>query len=186
MIVTKNQLMEDVEELLIKGYAVLGENRVQEAEKKYAPLRNKYNFELNLIGPLQSNKVKNALAIFDVIQSIDRLKIVDEINRLKNHTSRSNKFYIQINIGKEKQKSGVLPEKFEELYQHCINSNLTIEGIMCIPPLNVQPHKYFIEMASIRDNTNSKLKLSMGMSGDYLTALQMGSNLIRVGSMIFQ
>lgn len=180
MIVTKNRSLEDIKELISYGYSFFGENRVQEAEKKFINL-DRQNFELHLIGPLQSNKVKTALKVFDTIQSIDRFKIVDEILKYKS----SNKFFIQINIGREPQKSGVHPDEFQNLYQYCISKGMNIEGIMCIPPIQENPVKFFKDMCSIRNKTNQNLKLSMGMSCDYYDALQCRSDIIRVGSLIF-
>lgn len=186
MIVSKNQSILDIKELMSSGYQQFGENRVQEAEKKFSNLRDEFTFKLNLIGPLQSNKVKNALALFDCIQSLDRFKIVDEIIKHHNSDSRCKSFYIQINIGSEKQKSGVGPQNFESLYAYCLKHNLRVEGIMCIPPNDGLSEKYFQEMVALKNNINHNLKLSMGMSADYLTALQNGSNTVRIGSLIFQ
>ena len=186
MVVTKNQNIEDIKKLIAQGQAYFGENRVQEAMLKYFPLRNEYKFNLSLIGPLQSNKTKEALKLFNQIQSIDRPKIVDEILKFKNELSITKSFFIQINIGKENQKSGVMPDKFEALYSYCINLELPIEGLMCIPPSEVNPNKYFEEMIAIRNNTKTDLKLSMGMSNDYPMALKNGSNILRIGSLIFK
>lgn len=186
MIVTKNQNVEDIKELISQGQIFFGENRVQEAMQKYFPLKKEFRFNLTLIGPLQSNKTKEALSLFNQIQSIDRFRIVDEILKYKNEQSITKSFFIQINIGRENQKSGVLPEKFDELYNYCINLKMPIEGLMCIPPNETNSKKYFEEMLAIRNNTNSNLKLSMGMSNDYIQALQAGSNTIRVGSLIFK
>lgn len=180
MIVTKNQSVEDIQQLISDGYSLFGENRVQEAQQKFLSI-DRQNIELHLIGPLQSNKVKLALRIFDTIQSIDRIKIVDEIIKYK----PTNKFFIQINIGQEPQKSGVHPNDFQNLYEYCLSNGVLVEGIMCIPPLEENPIKYFEAMNSIKDKTNKNLKLSMGMSNDYLKALKSQSNIIRVGSLIF-
>lgn len=185
LIVTKNQTFEDCKSLLQSGYRLFGENRVQEAEKKFFSLRGEFKFNLHLIGPLQSNKVKTALKTFDCIQTIDRKKIVDELLKFRNFFDEKKTFYIQINIGEEIQKSGVLTKDFHDLYKYCLNTNLPIEGIMCIPPNFSKVDYYFQEMAAIKKNTNPSLKLSMGMSNDYLQALKMGSDLVRIGSKIF-
>jgi PLP dependent protein len=185
MIVTKNQNIDDVKLLIASGYKIFGENRVQEAQFKYKDLYNINDLHLHLIGPLQSNKVKVALNIFHTIQTIDRLKIADEIKKNINSKSLTSNFFIQINIGDEPQKSGVKINQFEELYAHCLDLGLSIKGLMCIPPANNVAEKYFQELLSIRDNTNKHLKLSMGMSNDYLQALKYHSDVVRIGSLIF-
>jgi len=181
MIVTKNQTPNDIQKLISQKFKIFGENRVQEAYKKFSKLRSGTSLELHLIGPLQTNKVKLALNTFDVIQSVDRPKLVDEI--MKFHVSK--RFYIQINIGQEPQKNGVDPDKFEDLYAYCLEKKMKIEGIMCIPPNERNPQIYFKKMNDLKDAINPNLKLSMGMSSDYIEALKMNSNYIRVGSLIF-
>lgn len=190
LIVTKNQTLEDVFSLLKSGYRTFGENRVQEAILKYNEnLRLEFpDINLNLIGPLQSNKVKQALMIFDTIQSLDRKKIIDEIIKIKNQklNFKTTKFFIQINIGRENQKSGIDPNNAKEFYQYTMKFNLNVIGLMCIPPNDDNPKKYFIEMHDIRNDINPSLKLSMGMSADYKCALNCGTNIIRIGSKIFK
>lgn len=186
LIVSKNQSVDDIIYLLNQGFNCFGENRVQEANRKFSNLRKNYNFQLDLIGPLQTNKVPQALNLFETIQTIDRHKLVDEICKYAHSDMRTKNFYIQINIGNEMQKSGISPKDFESFYNYCINLDLKISGIMCIPPNNEDPTEYFKEMYAIKKNTNNNLQLSMGMSADYLIALKMGSNLIRIGSLIFQ
>ena len=189
LIVTKNQSQKDIYDLLNMGYLSFGENRVQEAVLKYTDvLRNNFkNLKLHLIGPLQSNKTKIALETFDTIQSIDRKKIVDTISDILNSDSivRVKDFFIQVNIGKENQKSGIYPEDVNDFYQYCKKKNLNIKGLMCIPPNDLQPEKYFLELKILREKINSNLLLSMGMSQDYDIALKFDSNIIRVGSKIF-
>ncbi len=184
-IVTKNRSTETIKELIDKGYNLFGENKVQEANDKFKNL-NTTNLDLHLIGPLQTNKVKLALQIFNTIQTIDREKLVNEIYKIQNKfKSKTSNFFIQINIGEEKQKSGVSPDKLEKLYKLCIDRNLKIVGLMCIPPIGDNSMIYFERMHELRDNLDSNLKLSMGMSSDYEISLKCGSNLIRVGSKIF-
>ena len=184
-IVTKNRSAETIKELIDKGYNLFGENKVQEANDKFKNL-NTTNLDLHLIGPLQTNKVKLALQIFNTIQTIDREKLVNEIYKIQNKfKSKTSNFFIQINIGEEKQKSGVSPDKLEQLYKLCIDRNLKIVGLMCIPPIGDNSMIYFERMHELRDNLDSNLKLSMGMSSDYEISLKCGSNLIRVGSKIF-
>ena len=189
LIVTKNQSIADIEKLCKLGYTSFGENRVQEAQKKFYPkIKNQYkDISLHLIGPLQSNKVKAALEIFDVIQSVDRKKITDaiakELQSVLNVKTKS--FFIQINIGSEEQKSGINLDEVEDFYHYNLNLNLNVKGFMCIPPNNSDPKKFFDLMNNFREKINPNLLLSMGMSSDYLEALQQKSNLIRVGSSIF-
>lgn len=187
LIVTKNQSIEDIQALYSMGYKLFGENRVQEATKKYKDFSSKY-LKLHLIGPLQTNKVKQALKIFDVIQTIDRLALIDEISSKLNTLSetKTKEFYIQVNIGNEIQKSGVDIDQLSDIYKYAIDKSLNIKGLMCIPPNISDPGQYFEKMLDIKDMLDQNLKLSMGMSGDYLMALKYNSNLIRVGSLIFE
>ena len=188
LIVTKNQQKEDVIELLEKGYNIFGENRVQEASKKFGDLTTNYNFELHLIGPLQTNKVKQALKTFNTIQTLDRPKLIDEISKclIPNNTFKTKKFYIQVNIGEEEQKSGIAPNDISQLYDYALSKNLSIEGLMCIPPNDVSPDNYFEKLYHIKETINPSLQLSMGMSNDYKIALKFKSNFIRIGSLIFK
>ena len=185
LIVTKTRSQDDILELIKSGYRDFAENRVQEAYMKYSKITAHTKINLSLIGPLQSNKVKQALNLFDTIQSIDRSKIVDEIIKYKDVKTKTKNFFIQINIGEEPQKSGVLPENFNEFYYYCKSKGLEISGIMCIPPLNKDPRYFFEKMLKIRKNIDDHLTLSMGMSSDYKIALDLNSNEIRVGSLIF-
>ena len=187
LIVTKNQSLNDIHDLINKGFKIFGENRVQEAKKKYHALCETKKIQLHLIGPLQTNKVKDALFLFDTIQSIDREKLVDEISNFifKDISIKTKSFYIQVNIGAEIQKSGIDKSQCIDFYQFAIDKNLNIEGLMCIPPNTTSVNEYFLEMNKIRKKINPNLKLSMGMSNDYQIALDHHSNLIRVGSMIF-
>ncbi len=188
MIVTKNRSEQDINELIKQGFKLFGENKVQEAQLKYQSINSFEMCELHLIGPLQSNKVKNAMKIFDVIQSIDRFSLVDEIAKQskKLTTIKTKNFFIQVNIGDEDQKSGVHKKDLKDLYNYSISKNLVVKGLMCIPPNIVDPSDYFKEMVNLRDNINENLKLSMGMSNDYEIALKLQSDIIRVGSLIFE
>jgi pyridoxal phosphate enzyme (YggS family) len=188
LIVTKNQEIDKIKELIFKGYRSFGENRVQEALNKFSDLNKKDNIELHLIGPLQTNKAKSALNFFDIIQSIDRFSLVDEIAKnIKNSKIIKTKgFFIQVNIGEESQKSGVLKKNLKDLLDYCLKQKLNIIGLMCIPPNILDPSNYFHEMCNIRNEIDKTLKLSMGMSNDYKIALKFGSNYIRIGSKIFQ
>lgn len=184
-IVTKNRDVNIINDLISGGYKLFGENKVQEANEKFKDIELA-NLDLHLIGPLQTNKVKLALQLFNTIQTIDREKLVKEIVKLQNKSkTKTTNFYIQVNIGEEQQKSGVYPNNLESLYAFCIKNNLNIEGLMCIPPFDGNSEKYFDKLSLFRDKLNRNLKLSMGMSNDYEIALKCGSNLIRIGSKIF-
>ena len=184
-IVTKNRDIITIKELIEKGYTLFGENKVQEAKEKYESL-NISNLDLHLIGPLQTNKVKIALKLFNTIQTVDREKLVNEIVKNQNNFKvKTKNFFIQVNIGREPQKSGILPENLPKLYNFSLNKKLNIVGLMCIPPLDKDVRIYFEKMKFLRDSLDKKLKLSMGMSNDYEISLNYGSNLIRVGSRIF-
>ena len=186
LIVTKNRPQNLIRSLIKEGFNSFGENKVQEANDKFSSIEE--NFKLHLIGPLQTNKAKLALTLFDTIQSIDRPKLIKEIAKhiKSNIKIKTKEYFIQVNIGQEDQKSGVLPKETKELYDTAILNNLKIVGLMCIPPINEEPHKYFEKMSVLRDEINSELILSMGMSNDYDIALSMNSNLVRVGSRIFK
>jgi len=189
MVVSKNRSLEDIQELLQIGYRLFGENRVQEAKTKFQNLISSFaDLNLHLIGPLQSNKVRDALKIFHTIQSVDRKKIVEEIakNIDKEELIVTKNYFIQVNIGSEIQKSGISLEELDEFYEFCLNYKLPIKGLMCIPPVNKKPDHYFEKMVKARDAINSNLNLSMGMSSDYETALKYQSDLIRIGSSFFQ
>ena len=187
LIVSKNQSIDDIKDLIDKGYTIFGENKVQEAKKKFQDIDHLFKINLHLIGPLQTNKVKEALHLFDTIQSVDREKLVEEISKFikKNDKIKTKSFYIQINIGSEVQKSGVDKSEFKDFYHYALAKDLNIEGLMCIPPNDTNTNQYFREMNEIRKKINPTLKLSMGMSNDYQIALEHQSNLIRIGSLIF-
>lgn len=187
LIVTKNQDINDIRKLIDLGYKFFGENKLQEALIKYSQINNRDNIYLHMIGPLQTNKVKKALTLFNTIQSVDRKNLVDEISKNLHQVKSNftNEFYIQVNIGSEPQKSGIEKNSVHDLYHYSITKNLNIVGLMCIPPSSLDPRIFFDEMVQIRDKINKNLKLSMGMSNDYKIALNCGSNLLRLGSKIF-
>tara|TARA_B100000242_G_scaffold42800_1_gene25526 strand:- start:1213 stop:1842 length:630 start_codon:yes stop_codon:yes gene_type:complete len=184
-IVTKNRDINTIKSLINLGYRNFGENKVQEAKKKFS-LINISRIDLNLIGPLQTNKVKDALMLFNTIQTIDREKLVKEIVKVRSkRPTKTEYFYIQINIGEENQKSGIPQNETKDFYKFCIDNSLNIKGLMCIPPINNNPEYYFKKMLILKNDINSDLLLSMGMSSDYELALKCDSNLIRIGSKIF-
>ena len=183
--VSKNQTWEAIAPVLAAGQRRFGENRVQEAMERWADKRGDYpGLELRLIGPLQSNKAADAVAFFDVIESIDRDKIArviaDEIQR----QGKAPVLYVQVNIGEEDQKSGVLPAEMDAFLAACQGYGLKIEGLMCIPPVEGPRGPYFALLKKIAER-NGITHLSMGMSDDFETAIAFGSTEIRVGSALF-
>jgi PLP dependent protein len=186
MIVSKNRSTSSIREALNEGALLFGENKVQEADAKFEELREEFsNIDLHLIGPLQTNKVKQALKIFDTIQSVDREKLVKEISKNLIASTRTKNFYIQVNIGREDQKSGVDPDSTKTFHDYAIDQGLNITGLMCLPPNNKDPDFFFKKMIELRNKINPNLLLSMGMSGDYLSALENKTDLIRIGTKFF-
>ena len=190
LVVSKNRSLNDIMPCIIEEkHRLFGENRIQEAEKKFLPeVISNFDINLHLIGPLQTNKVDKALGLFNTIQTVDRPKLVNEIHKSiqkQKFPIITKNFYLQVNIGNEPQKSGILVDQLLELYEKCLKFNLNIMGLMCIPPANVQPDPYFEKMLILRDDLNPNLKLSMGMSNDYEVALKFNSDIIRIGSLLF-
>jgi pyridoxal phosphate enzyme (YggS family) len=175
-----------VEAALEAGQTVFGENRVQEAEGKYPPLRAQHPaLRLHLIGPLQTNKVKDAVALFDVIQTVDREKLARALAAEMAKQDRKPQLYIQVNIGEEAQKAGIPPREADAFIKLCREElGLAIAGLMCIPPAEHQPAPYFALLREIAAR-NGITGLSMGMSGDYESAIRLGATLVRVGTAIF-
>ena len=171
--------------LIDYGHQHYGENKVQEALEKWTDIKKENkNIKLHLIGRLQTNKVKNAVRIFDYIHSLDSKKLADKISDQQKKENVETKIFIQINIGKEKQKSGILEEELFDFYDYCKNLDLSIVGLMCIPPLNEESIKYFEKMQELNKKIGLN-ELSMGMSADYLKAIKFGATYVRVGSDIF-
>tara|TARA_Y100000768_G_scaffold351126_1_gene301817 strand:- start:32 stop:685 length:654 start_codon:yes stop_codon:yes gene_type:complete len=183
--VSKNHSVESVKIAINSGIRIFGENRVQEAEKKFLNLKNIFqDLELHLTGPLQTNKVKNAIKIFDLFQTLDREKLANEFSKHK-ESIKNKIFFIQINIGKEKTKSGILPEEADGFIKYCKQDlKLNITGLMCIPPIDKNPTFYFKNLNDIAKR-NSLIHLSMGMSSDYIDGLKCGASYIRVGTLLF-
>jgi pyridoxal phosphate enzyme (YggS family) len=183
--VTKNFPAKDVIPLLEAGHRVFGENRVQEAKAKWAGLRALYpGVELHLIGPLQSNKTREALEIFDVIESVDREKIAQALAKEIAATGKRPRLLVQVNTGAEPQKVGVLPEHADAFIQACREQyGLEIAGLMCVPPVDQQASPHFALLAEIARRNGLKT-LSMGMSSDFELAVQLGATHVRVGSAI--
>ena len=183
--VSKTFPIENILPLIDHGHLHYGENKVQEALDKWTDIKNKkQDIQLHLIGKLQTNKVKFALRIFDYIHSLDSEKLATKISAEQEKQEKKPKIFIQVNIGKEDQKSGINKEKLGDFYKFCKNLNLDIVGTMCIPPNNDNTEKYFSEMNKINQELNFK-DLSMGMSGDYLDAIKNSATYVRVGSKIF-
>lgn len=183
---SKGQNVETIERFITAGLADFGENRVQEAAEKWPSLKKRYpHVRLHLIGPLQSNKVKEALALFDVIQTLDRPKLADAIAiQQKSANTPPRSFYVQVNTGEEPQKSGVIPRETSEFIRYCRALHLNIVGLMCIPPADAMPAPHFALLRQLATE-NDLHALSMGMSSDFETALRMGSNCIRIGTALF-
>jgi len=184
--VSKTFGAEDILPVLTAGQRVFGENRVQEAEDKWPALRQSFaGVELHLIGPLQSNKAREAVALFDVIETVDRPKIAEAIAKEIAHLGRHPRLYIQVNTGAEPQKAGILPQEADGFIRSCRRDyDLAIEGLMCIPPVDDQASPHFALLRQIGER-NGLAKLSMGMSADYELAIQLGATHVRVGSAIF-
>jgi len=181
--VSKTQPWEHIAPVLAAGQKVFGENRVQEAMERWGDRRE--GLELRLIGPLQTNKVREAVGLFDVIETLDREKLAralaDEIER----TGRAPRLYVQVNTGQEPQKAGVTPADADTFIAACRTTyGLTIEGLMCIPPVDADPAPHFALLREIAAR-NGVAKLSMGMSDDFETAIVEGATSVRVGSAIF-
>jgi len=184
--VSKKQEDYKVIEALNKGQKYFGENRVQEAQQRWvSKIKDYKNIELRLIGPLQTNKIKQALKLFDIIETIDREKLANEIAIKINNDSKTKSFYIQINTGNETQKSGIDPLQADNFIEYCRKDlKLPIVGLMCIPPLEEEPSMHFALLKKIAERNNLQ-ELSMGMSNDYKEAIKFGATSVRVGSLIF-
>jgi len=184
--VSKTQPSNSIEFALEAGHRRFGENRVQEAQKKWPALKQKYpGTQLHLIGPLQTNKVASAVALFDVIETIDRFKLAKSVARHMADVGRKIDCYVQVNTGAEPQKAGVVPEEADELIRKCKTElSLPIAGLMCIPPADEEPSLHFALLSKIAER-NKLEELSMGMSADFEVAIQFGASFVRVGTAIF-
>jgi PLP dependent protein len=182
--VSKTFGADDIRPLLVAGHRCFGENRVQEAKTKWPELRREFDdVELHLIGPLQSNKCADAVALFDVIQTVDRPKIVDMIKRHSEDQNRAVQCLIQVNTGDERQKAGVALPDAAQFIQDC-QGRISVSGLMCIPPVNESAAKHFDLLANLA-HAHGLSQLSMGMSSDFEDAVQHGATMVRVGSAIF-
>jgi PLP dependent protein len=182
---SKSQPIATLEAAINLGLQDFGENKVQEAQSKWPALKQRYpDVRLHLIGPLQSNKAADAVALFDVIHTIDRAKIADALASACAKMGKSPMFLIQVNTGEEPQKAGVAPRDVAALLAHCQHIGLPISGLMCVPPDGVNPAPHFALLKKMANDLGLR-ELSMGMSGDYETALRLGSTMIRVGTALF-
>jgi pyridoxal phosphate enzyme (YggS family) len=184
--VSKTQGEEKIRAALAVGHRIFGENRVQEARAKWPALRLEFpDVELRLIGPLQSNKAAEAVALFDVIETVDRPKIAKALAEEARKQGRAPRFLVQVNTGAEPQKTGVLPQEADALIRECRDEiGLAVEGLMCIPPADEPPAPHFALLGKIAARNGLKV-LSMGMSGDFEIAAQMGATHIRIGTALF-
>ena len=184
--VTKTFKIDVIEPLLKFGHLHYGENKVQESNDKWSGIKSKYkDIQLHMIGKLQSNKVKIAVKLFDYIHSLDSMKLAKKISDEQSKINRNIKIFIQVNIGNEDQKNGILKKDLKDFYANIKKElNLDVIGLMCIPPIDANPEDVFKIMKNLNDELNLK-ELSMGMSSDYLKAANSGSTFIRIGSKIF-
>jgi pyridoxal phosphate enzyme (YggS family) len=184
--VSKVQPAERIEAVLAEGQRVFGENRVQEAQSRWPALRDRYaGVELHLIGPLQTNKVRQAVELFDVIETVDRLRLARKLADAFAETGRALPCYIQVNTGEEPQKAGILPADVDAFIAECRDTlGLPVAGLMCIPPVDEEPALHFALLRRISER-NGLTSLSMGMSNDFETAIRLGATVVRVGSALF-
>ena len=183
--VSKTFEISHINPLIDYGHTDFGENKVQEAIEKWTDIKNKNNkILLHLVGKLQSNKTKSALKIFDYIHSLDSEKLANKISEEQKKIGKKPKLFIQVNIGNEDQKSGIDPNELNSFYKYCIDRDLDIIGTMCLPPISEDPGKYFMRMNYLNKNLGLK-ELSMGMSADFISAIENNATFIRIGSKIF-
>ena len=186
IVVTKTFPFSNIEPLLNSGHIHFGENKVQEAEEKWAEVKKINNkIKLHMVGTLQSNKVKKAVQIFDYIHSLDNIKLAQKISFFEKEFNKKIKLFIQVNVADEEQKSGVGLDDLNSFYNYCSNElSLNIIGLMCLPPINSDSKKYFDLLMKKSSSFNLK-DLSMGMSSDYKKAILSGSTYLRLGTVIF-
>ena len=186
IVVTKGRSFDDIKKIIDLGHIHFGENRVQECIDKWEQiLKINANIKLHLIGKLQTNKVKDVIKLFSYVHSLDNDKLALKISVEENNHKKKLFHFVQVNLGEERQKSGILKQDLSNFINYCKNDlRLNIIGLMCLPPLNEDPVKYFLELKSLA-HTHKLKELSMGMSNDYIPAIKNGSTFIRVGSAIF-
>tara|TARA_B100000941_G_scaffold270747_1_gene228919 strand:+ start:88 stop:753 length:666 start_codon:yes stop_codon:yes gene_type:complete len=183
--VSKTFSEQDIIPLLDYGHNDFGENKVQEAKKKWVQLKNNFeNVKLHMLGKLQTNKVKHAVEIFDYIHSLDNLKLANKLAHEIKKKNKDIKIFIQVNLGGEKQKSGIEPSEISSFYKSCLSLDLKIIGTMCIPPDNQDPKSFFKDLSMLNQKLNLT-EISMGMTNDFLSALEYNATFLRIGSGIF-
>ena len=184
--VSKTFSIEHIKPLIDYGHNHFGENKVQEAISKWTDIKKQNDhIKLHMVGRLQSNKAKDAVKLFDFIHSLDNQKLADTLSKHQNNLQKKLKYFIQVNIGNELQKSGIKVSELEAFYNYCINeANLKIVGLMIIPPNDNKPDKYFKSLSELNKSLALE-ELSMGMSADYEKAINQGATFVRIGSSIF-
>ena len=184
--VSKTFPVNEIEPLIKNGHIHFGENKVQEAVDKWTDIKSSFeHLKLHMIGKLQTNKVKYVVPLFDYIHSLDSIKLAEKISLEQKKKNKNLKIFIQINLGAELQKSGIDKTNLKDFYQTCINDfELNVIGLMCLPPQNEMVKSYFEEMVELNKSIGLK-DLSMGMSSDYLDAINYGATFVRIGSKIF-
>ena len=184
--VSKTFLIKDILPLINYGHIHFGENKVQEAVEKWTDIKNDFkNIKLHMIGKLQTNKVKYVIPLFDYIHSVDNLKLAEKISKEQEKKNKIMKLFIQVNIGNEKQKNGILIEDLDSFYNTCTKDlGLNVLGLMCLPPNDDKVSTYFSKMQQLVKNLKLK-EISMGMSNDYLDAIDFKTTYLRIGSKIF-
>lgn len=183
--VSKKQPEDRVRAVLDEGHRLFGENRVQEAAARWPAFTERYEgIELHLVGPLQTNKARHAFELFDAIHSLDRPRLANTFARLAQETGRCPDLFVQVNTGEEPQKAGVQPAKTDTLVAECRSLDLRVVGLMCLPPADEDPAMHFALLATLAER-NGLEGLSMGMSGDFETAIAAGATHVRVGAAIF-
>ena len=184
--VSKTFSMDQIKPLINHGHTHFGENKVQESVEKWTDVKSSFqNLKLHMIGKLQTNKVKYVIPLFDYIHSLDNLKLAEKISEQQKKRNKYLKIFIQVNIGNEDQKSGIDPKDLKDFYNKCIlDLKLDIIGLMCIPPQEGDVKKYFKQMFDLKNSLGLK-ELSMGMSSDYIEAIEHGATFVRLGSKIF-
>ncbi len=183
--ISKVQPLERVRAVLEQGHRLFGENKVQEAAGKWPAFREEFQeIRVHLVGPLQTNKARQAMQLFDVIETVDRPKLVRTLARLRDELGHCPPLFVQVNTGEEPQKAGVLPDETDDLVGLCRELELPLVGLMCIPPAEEEPSLHFALLAKLAER-NRLSELSMGMSGDFERAIAQGATYVRVGSAVF-
>ena len=184
--VSKTHPADTIVRAIAAGHRLFGENRVQEAQAKFPALKAQHDdLRLHLVGPLQTNKLRDAIGLFDVIETLDREKLADEMVKERDRGRQLPACYVQVNIGEEPQKAGIAPDEADDFIRHCRDTlALPVAGLMCIPPHEDAPAPYFALLSEIAARNNIDI-LSMGMSGDYEIAIKLGATHVRIGTAIF-